>query len=199
MFLLFLQKLQAREKDLESSRKETEKKLADANFETQQVCPAHRILSVSDEKKTWKWKNAFLNPEDSTLEPIMRQVAKNLFDLKQKSTRIICLIIHNDSLRAYSCYNCIKFALLVAAFFFFFLFFFFLFFFFSFFFATFSGQDVEWVGKPSMDKIRFCLYQPGLFISSISIFLQVSENLREAQEWFKTKFGNLQAELARSR
>ncbi|CAH3038566.1 unnamed protein product [Porites lobata] len=28
---------------------------------------------------------------------------------------------------------------------------------------------------------------------------QVSENLREAQEWFKTKFGNLQAELARSR
>ena len=129
MFLLFLQKLQAREKDLESSRKETEKKLAEANFETQQVCSAHRILSVSDEKKTWKWKNAFLNPEDSTLEPIMRQVAKNLFDLKQKSTRIICLIIHNDSLRAYSCYNCIKFALLVAAFFFFFLFFSFSFFF----------------------------------------------------------------------
>lgn len=28
---------------------------------------------------------------------------------------------------------------------------------------------------------------------------QVSENLREAQEWFKTKFGNLQAELVRSR
>jgi len=28
---------------------------------------------------------------------------------------------------------------------------------------------------------------------------QVSESLREAQEWFKTKFGNLQAELVRSR
>ena len=57
---------------MESSRKETEKKLAEANFETQQVCPAQRIviLSVSDVKKTWKWKNAFLNPDDSTLEPI---------------------------------------------------------------------------------------------------------------------------------
>lgn len=105
MFSLFLQKLQAREKDLESSRKESEKKLAEANFETQQVCPAHRILSVSDDKKTWKWKNALLNPDDSTLEPIMRQVAKNVFNLQQKSTRIICLIIHNDSLIAYFCHN----------------------------------------------------------------------------------------------
>ena len=26
--------------------------------------------------------NAFLNPDDSTLEPIIRQVAKNVFDLK---------------------------------------------------------------------------------------------------------------------
>ena len=35
--------------------------------------------------------------------------------------------------------------------------------------------------------------------TSISILVQVSESLREAQNWFKTKFGNLQAELARSR
>ena len=33
----------------------------------------------------------------------------------------------------------------------------------------------------------------------LQLFFQVSENLREAQEWFKTKFGNLQAELVRSR
>ena len=41
-YLSSLQKLQAREKDLETSRKDTERKLAEANFETQQVFP-HKI------------------------------------------------------------------------------------------------------------------------------------------------------------
>ena len=40
------------------------------------------IETTIRKRLAWKWKNAFLNPEDSTLEPIMRQVAKNVFDLK---------------------------------------------------------------------------------------------------------------------
>ena len=61
---------------------------------------------------------------------------------------MICLIIHNDSLRAYSCHNCIKFALLAASFFFlsFFLSFFFLFLFFSHAVMTVKTQN-GWVSR----------------------------------------------------
>ena len=37
--------MQAREKDLEVSRKDTERKLAEANFETQQVCSFSRNIT----------------------------------------------------------------------------------------------------------------------------------------------------------